>query len=152
MQLWFVSGNGSYDAIGPELCEEQAQQDVEMSEVVKMESPYLVTMVAAVDGDLDDASREMILDHVAEVADELVAIEENNPNLAGSDMSVNLHEREIRLSVRVVGIDSLDQAARVARSALRAAIHAAGGSTVGWEAHHWSVAFNDNALGDLVEA
>ena len=147
--LWFVSGDGSHDTFGPELRPEQAQQDVEMSEVVTMGTTYLVNLVAAVEGKLDDEIRAMILDHVADVADELVSIEESDPKLSNSDMSVNLHEREVRLSV-CVDAASLGEAARIGVTALRAAIHAAGGVTPRWGAHSWSVGFGDNALGNLV--
>lgn len=114
---------------------------------------YKIRLVAQVEADLDDAQRGAILDHVADVTDELMAIEEKHDNLADSDMSVSLRDHEIRLSVDVVDVSDLSEAVKIGMSTLRSAIHAAGGGTPGWELQEWSVAFPEtDGHNDLIDA
>lgn len=80
-----------------------------------------------------------VLEHpLLEVMDALVEQEESHPRMSDSDLSICLGEHRAALSVDVIA-QSYDDAADVGKAAMRAAIHAAGGFTPGWDVSRWRV-------------
>lgn len=87
--------------------------------------------------DGDAGSIALLQDHFAEVMDALSELEDCDSRLSDADMSVHLREHEAIFSVDVEA-ETIDEAVAIGKSALRSAIHDAGGHTPGWE-QHWSV-------------
>lgn len=69
--------------------------------------------------------------HTDEVFGHLLALEHADLNLADADMDVSLVERVVTLRITGSG-DTRDDALDLTGASIRAAIHAAGGSTPGW--------------------
>lgn len=86
---------------------------------------------------------EQLNEHFAAVMDALVAQEDAEERLRDADMSVNLKARRATFTFDVEE-DGLDAALELARAAMRAAIHAAGGFTPGWERRRqWTVVLDE---------
>ena len=84
-----------------------------------------ISMTFEVDG---DGNLDVQTDLVFEA---LLALEQANVNLCDSDLDAILTDRLVTLRVAAQA-DTLDQALALGGSAIRAAIHTAGGATPGW--------------------
>lgn len=82
--------------------------------------------------------------HADKVMEQLLALESDS--VRDADVSGSLTDATIQISVYAVG-ESFDDAADVADSTIRSAIHAAGGATPNWEPVQKLV-----AAADLVDA
>lgn len=150
--MWGSSGICTSDTLRSELRQEQAQEGGKVPDLDEMSS-YTINLVAEVRSDLDDDEREFLMDHVADVTDELVACESADDRLANADMSVNLNENTVRLSIDVISTSGAQTAIDVGMAAIRSAIHAAGGMTHGWESFRYSVDLPvDTHTNDLLNA
>lgn len=65
------------------------------------------------------------------VADALFELESTSETLLDADVTASLGENTVSLSVVGIG-ESIEEASENASSAIRAAIHASGGATPGW--------------------
>lgn len=86
---------------------------------VRLSMTFLVTGVVDLDA------------HTDAVMDQLLAIESVNDNLMDSDLDAVLSKNLVTVSLVAIA-SSFDQAEMDANSAIRSAIHAAGGSTPEW--------------------
>lgn len=112
---------------------------------VKLTRSFKLTVHGESSG--DEAAEAEALDlHSDEVMNELLALEADD--LHDSDVSISLVKKEIEISV-VAGADDYDEAMLKADSAIRAAIHAAGGHTPEWKALEFSPT---STVADLVDA
>lgn len=82
--------------------------------------------------------------HTDRVMEELLKLE--SATIRDADVSGSVLDGEVQISVYAIG-ESFDTAADIADSAIRSAIHAAGGHTPNWEPVQKLV-----AAADLVEA
>jgi hypothetical protein len=70
--------------------------------------------------------------HTDLVMDELLNLEECDPNLHDADVSATLTDQQVSITIVALG-DTFETAHDIAATAIRTAIHAAGGSTPSWE-------------------
>ncbi|MFB9776025.1 hypothetical protein [Brevibacterium otitidis] len=77
-----------------------------------------------------DTDLESVFDALA---DELASLEDATMGLLDSTVSMDANESLIAATVTTEG-DTFEAAAQTADSAVRAAVHAAGGATPGWDA------------------
>ncbi len=85
-----------------------------------------LTMTFTVSGATDlDAQTDLVMD-------ELTNLEAGNEALRDSDLSASLRDGQVVIAIVGLG-RTFDEAQDVASSAIRAAIHAAGGSTPKWK-------------------
>jgi hypothetical protein len=84
--------------------------------------------------DLEPGADETALleQHFEEVMEQLVGLEEGDERITDSDLSARLATGEVEISV-VVEAENTDEAGTIGNSAIRCAVHAAGGHTPGWE-------------------
>lgn len=90
---------------------------------------YVVTYCGEGVGATSDEDFEQ---HLDDITNALVEIEEGDPLLSDADVSATITERLAEFSITVDCADLNDAALR-GLSAIRAAIHAANGHTPGWE-------------------
>lgn len=80
-----------------------------------------------------DADKVQLLeDHLDEVMNQLVTLEEGDGRITDPDISASLADGDVEISV-VVEAENTDEAAKIGNGAIRCAVHAAGGHTPGWE-------------------
>lgn len=80
-----------------------------------------------------DADHASLAAHADEVMNQLLALEASDPAITDSAIGLDSNSMTAVISVAVEAV-SLEQAVGVARSAIRTAIHAAGGATPDWDA------------------
>ena len=84
-----------------------------------------ISMIFEVSGDGDlDAQTDLVFEA-------LLALEEEDQTLCDADLDVILSERLVTVRISVMG-ETLDVVLQTGGSAIRTAIHAAGGGTPGW--------------------
>lgn len=92
---------------------------------------HVVRLLAETD-QLDERAATEVLAHIDDVIDALEDIEDGDGRIIQCDISVSLHNHQIQIDVEVAADDRLE-ATSIAISAIRTAIHVAGGATPGWE-------------------
>lgn len=103
--------------------------------------------------DLDDGavSPSVLDEHLQDITDELLSLEEGDEALFDVDVSAKLATGEVEFSI-VVEAETPLGAARKGSSAIRCAVHAAGGHTPGWaeptdepDAQPWGVEYEGSS-------
>jgi|NGEPerStandDraft_6_1074524.scaffolds.fasta_scaffold74734_1 hypothetical protein len=79
-----------------------------------------------------DMDRSQLEASAAKLMDELLALESAGCGIHSSAVSADLGASEVEIEVSI-DADSKETALGVAQSCMRAAIHATGGATPGWE-------------------
>lgn len=95
-------------------------------------SRHVVRLMAEATTDVDDQLAGEVLAHLSDVIDALEEIEETDAAILQCDLHADLGSGRIEIDVAVDAEDGL-AASVLGLSGIRAAIHAAGGSTPGWE-------------------
>lgn len=89
------------------------------------------TLPAAVERQVREAAPQIIDAHLDDVMSHLIELEEADPRLSNADLSAKLSTGHTEISIAVEA--PADEAMAVGMSAIRSAIHAAGGSTPAWD-------------------
>lgn len=95
--------------------------------MVSVDVKWLFTITMA--DPSDDAALD---DHVDQMMRQLLTLEDCDPRIADSAVGCNTATGEVEIELTAAGSSPAD-AMQLAESSLRAAIHAAGGFTPGWD-------------------
>lgn len=89
-------------------------------------------------------------DHLDQVMNALMALESADKRITDSDFVATLKTGLVCINSSAQG-ESFDEAAALAMATIRAAIHAAGGFTPGWESNDYVVTGTETAEYSFVE-
>lgn len=78
------------------------------------------------------ASDADLADHVDCVMQELIKLEDCMPEVGDSAIGLDADHGKAEIELTIT-VDDLEDALRVGKAAIRAAVHAAGGQTPGWD-------------------
>lgn len=120
---------------------------------------YAVTVLGhaeVIDAGPNADDPQLLEDHLDEVMNQLVALEEGDGRVADADISARLLDGDVEISV-VVQAGNTTEANEIGMGVIRCAVHAAGGHTPGWEnatAATWELEVEEASQRklDLVEA
>lgn len=96
---------------------------------------YAVTVqghATVIDAGPDTDEAQLLEEHLDQVVDELMTLEEGDERLSDADLSASLAVGDVELSI-VVEAANTDEANQIGAGTIRCAIHAAGGATPGWD-------------------